>query len=68
MEPPRLRSPFPSEMPRPPRFLAARAIAEIRRWRVMPGEGRCVAREQPATLADATGAFFRPLRAETTHG
>jgi hypothetical protein len=55
-------------MPRPPRFLAARAIAEIRRWRVMPGEGRCVAREQPATLADATGAFFRPLRAETTHG
>jgi pimeloyl-ACP methyl ester carboxylesterase len=53
---------FPREILRPPRSLAARTFADIRRWSVMPRGGHFAAMEQPEALADEVRAFFRPLR------
>jgi len=53
---------FPREILRPPRSLAARTYADIRRWTVMPHGGHFAAMEQPEALAAEVRAFFRPLR------
>ena len=53
---------FPREILRPPRSLAARTFADIRRWSVMQHGGHFAAMEQPEALADEVRAFFRPLR------
>jgi microsomal epoxide hydrolase len=53
---------FPREILRPPRSLAARTYADIRRWSVMPRGGHFAAMEQPQALAEEIRAFFRPLR------
>lgn len=53
---------FPREILRPPRSLAARTFADIRRWSVMPRGGHFAAMEQPEALVDEVRAFFRPLR------
>ncbi len=54
---------FPREILRPPRSIAQRAYADIRRWTVMPRGGHFAALEQPAALAHEIREFFRPLRA-----
>lgn len=54
---------FPREILRPPRSLAERAYADIRRWTVMPRGGHFAALEQPEALAREIREFFRPLRA-----
>jgi pimeloyl-ACP methyl ester carboxylesterase len=54
---------FPREILRPPRSLAARTYADIRRWSVMARGGHFAAMEQPQALAEELRAFFRPLRA-----
>src|SRR5204862_7128349 len=54
---------FPAEILRPPRSLAERAYADIRRWSVMKKGGHFAAMEQPEALADEVREFFRPLRA-----
>ena len=53
---------FPREMLRPPRSLAARTYADIRRWSVMDQGGHFAAMEQPDALAQEIREFFRPLR------
>jgi microsomal epoxide hydrolase len=53
---------FPCEILRPPRSLAARTFADIRRWSVMSRGGHFAAMEQPDALAEEVRAFFRPLR------
>ncbi len=53
---------FPREILRPPRSLAARVYADIRRWSVMPRGGHFAAMEQPEALAEELRAFVRPLR------
>lgn len=55
-------SEFPREILRPPRSLAERIFADIRRWSVMPRGGHFAAMEQPAALAQEICEFFRPLR------
>ena len=53
---------FPREMLRPPRSLAVRTYADIRRWTVMLRGGHFAAMEQPEALAAEIREFFRPLR------
>jgi pimeloyl-ACP methyl ester carboxylesterase len=53
---------FPREILRPPRSLAARSYADIRRWTVCERGGHFAALEQPAVLAHEIREFFRPLR------
>jgi pimeloyl-ACP methyl ester carboxylesterase len=53
---------FPHEILRPPRSLAARTFANIRRWSVMPRGGHFAAMEQPEALAEEIREFFRPFR------
>ena len=57
---------FPSEIRRPPRSVAARTYADIRRWTVMPSGGHFAAMEQPEALAREIVEFFRPLRSVQT--
>ncbi|HUJ88004.1 MAG TPA: epoxide hydrolase [Burkholderiales bacterium] len=52
---------FPREILKPPRSLAARTYADIRRWTVMPKGGHFAAMEQPQALADEIKAFFEGL-------
>ena len=54
---------FPREILRPPRSVAERTFADIRRWSVMPRGGHFAAMEQPDALAQELREFFRPLRA-----
>ncbi len=53
---------FPREILRPPRTVAERTYADIRRWTEMPRGGHFAAMEQTAALADEIRAFFRQLR------
>jgi microsomal epoxide hydrolase len=53
----------PKEILRPPRSLAERVYADLRRWTVSPRGGHFAALEQPDLLVDEVRAFFRPLRA-----
>ena len=53
---------FPKEILRPPRSLAEKMYADIRRWSKMPKGGHFVALEQPELLAQEIREFFRPLR------
>lgn len=53
---------FPREILRPPRVVAERSFADIRRWSVMPRGGHFAAMEQPVALAGEITAFFRGLR------
>jgi pimeloyl-ACP methyl ester carboxylesterase len=47
---------------RPPRELAERSFADIRRWVDLPRGGHFVAGEVPEVLAEELRAFFRPFR------
>ena len=47
---------------RPPRELAERSFADIRRWVDLPRGGHFVAGEAPEVLAEELRAFFRPFR------
>jgi len=53
---------FPKEILRPPRSVAVRTYADIRRWTTMPQGGHFAAMEQPDALAAEIRAFFKPLR------
>lgn len=53
---------FPREVVRPPRSVASRMYADIRRWTKMERGGHFAALEQPAALAQEIREFFRPLR------
>ena len=53
---------FPREILRPPRSLAEKMYADIRRWSKMPKGGHFAALEQPELLAQEIREFFRPLR------
>jgi microsomal epoxide hydrolase len=53
---------FPKEILRPPRSLAERTYADIRRWTTATRGGHFAALEQPAVLAEEIREFFRPLR------
>ena len=53
---------FPKEILRPPRSLAEKMYADIRRWSKMPKGGHFAALEQPELLAHEIREFFRPLR------
>ncbi|HZP91369.1 MAG TPA: alpha/beta fold hydrolase [Burkholderiales bacterium] len=53
---------FPKEILRPPRSVAERTYADIRRWTVAERGGHFAALEQPEFLAQEIRAFFRPLR------
>ena len=53
---------FPKEILRPPRSLAEKMYADIRRWSKMPKGGHFAALEQPELLAREIREFFRPLR------
>lgn len=53
---------FPCEILHPPRSLAERSFADIRRWAVMPKGGHFAAMEQPDLLAGEIREFLRPLR------
>jgi len=52
---------FPREILRPPRALAAKTYADIRRWTVMSKGGHFAALEQPEALANEIHAFFGGL-------
>jgi pimeloyl-ACP methyl ester carboxylesterase len=52
---------FPKEILRPPRSLAAKTYADIRRWSVMQKGGHFAALEQPDALAHEIREFFRAL-------
>jgi microsomal epoxide hydrolase len=52
---------FPKEILSPPRSLAARTYADIRRWSRMPKGGHFAALEQPEALAREVTAFFQGL-------
>jgi microsomal epoxide hydrolase len=49
---------FPKEILKPPRSLASRTYADIRRWSVMDKGGHFAAMEQPEVLAEEVKAFF----------
>jgi microsomal epoxide hydrolase len=49
---------FPREILSPPRSLAARTYADIRRWTRMPKGGHFAALEQPEALAREVVEFF----------
>jgi microsomal epoxide hydrolase len=53
---------FPKEILRPPRSLAERTYADIRRWTTATRGGHFAALEQPAVLVEEIREFFRPLR------
>ncbi|HEX2539811.1 MAG TPA: epoxide hydrolase [Caldimonas sp.] len=53
---------FPKEILRPPRSLAERTYADIRRWTRAAKGGHFAALEQPEVLAREIREFFRPLR------
>ena len=53
---------FPKEILRPPRSLAEKVYADIRRWSVMPKGGHFAALEQPEALAREVHDFFGALR------
>src|SRR5437879_642665 len=53
---------FPAEILRPPRSLAERAYADIRRWTGMKKGGHFAAMGQPDALAGGGREFFRPSR------
>jgi microsomal epoxide hydrolase len=53
---------FPREILHPPRSLAERTYADIRRWTKMENGGHFAALEQPERLAHEIREFFRPLR------
>ena len=53
---------FPKEMVRPPRSVAEKTFADIRRWTEFPRGGHFAAMEQPEALAGDVRAFFRELR------
>ena len=53
---------FPKEILRPPRSMAEKMYADIRRWTRMPKGGHFAALEQPELLAQEIREFFRPLR------
>ena len=53
---------FPKEMVRPPRSVAEKTFADIRRWTEFPRGGHFAAMEQPEALAGDVLAFFRELR------
>ena len=53
---------FPKEILHPPRSLAEKMYANIRRWTKMPKGGHFAALEQPELLAQDIREFFRPLR------
>ena len=53
---------FPREMLRPPRSVAEKVYADIRRWTVMPKGGHFAAMEQPEALAREIVEFVRSLR------
>jgi microsomal epoxide hydrolase len=53
---------FPREILRPPRSVAERQYADIRRWTTAVRGGHFAAMEQPELLAEEIRAFFRPLR------
>ncbi|MGH7392177.1 MAG: epoxide hydrolase family protein [Candidatus Rokuibacteriota bacterium] len=53
---------FPHEIIRPPRSLAERVYADLRRWTPMPAGGHFAALEEPEALAADIRAFFRDLR------
>jgi pimeloyl-ACP methyl ester carboxylesterase len=53
---------FPKEILHPPRSLAEKVYADIRRWSVMPKGGHFAALEQPEALACEVHDFFRALR------
>jgi len=53
---------FPREILTPPRSLAERTYADIRRWSVMQRGGHFAALEQPEALAREIIAFFGGLR------
>jgi pimeloyl-ACP methyl ester carboxylesterase len=52
---------FPKEILRPPRSLAQRTYADIRRWTVRDKGGHFAALETPAVLAEEIKAFFAGL-------
>ena len=52
---------FPKEILSPPRSLAQRTYADIRRWTRMPKGGHFAALEQPEALAREVVAFFQEL-------
>jgi pimeloyl-ACP methyl ester carboxylesterase len=52
---------FPKEILRPPRSLAERTYADIRRWSVMQRGGHFAALEQPEALAREMREFFASL-------
>jgi pimeloyl-ACP methyl ester carboxylesterase len=53
---------FPKEILRPPRSVAERMYADIRRWTVAERGGHFAALEQPQVLAREIREFFRPFR------
>ncbi len=53
---------FPKEILNPPRSLAERMYADIRRWTPMRRGGHFAALEEPEALAQDMREFFRPLR------
>jgi microsomal epoxide hydrolase len=53
---------FPKEILHPPRSLAEKVYADIRRCSVMPKGGHFAALEQPEALAREVHHFFRALR------
>ena len=53
---------FPKEILRPPRSVAQRMYADIRRWTVAERGGHFAALEQPQVLAREIREFFRPFR------
>jgi microsomal epoxide hydrolase len=53
---------FPKEILRPPRSLAERSFADIRRWTRMARGGHFAALEQPEALVHEIRELFRPLR------
>jgi len=53
---------FPREIIRPPRSIAERVYADLRRWTRMPAGGHFAALEEPEALAADLRAFFRDLR------
>ena len=53
---------FPKEILHPPRSLAEKTYADIRRWSVMEKGGHFAALEQPEALAREVKEFFSDLR------
>jgi pimeloyl-ACP methyl ester carboxylesterase len=53
---------FPKEILSPPRSVAERHYADIRRWTPMVRGGHFAAMEDPDAVAEEIRAFFRPLR------